>query len=69
MLCDEKTALLMAWMQATKAYSEAVANLSHAVGVIFSDDYEWVQRKAATLRRAAEQARERLQEHQRQHNC
>ena len=69
MLCDKKAVLLLAWMQATRAYSQAVANLSHAVGAGLYADYALDQRKAATLRDSAHEARQRLEEHERQHHC
>ena len=67
--CEEKAVLLRAWVLATTAYSEAVAILSHDVGVWLHADYELVKGKVAIFREVDEEAFKRFEEHQRQHNC
>ena len=67
--CDEKGALLIAYAQATRAYSQAVAELTRAVGAISSADYEMLKRKAVEAREFSEQCRQRLLDHVQKHYC
>ena len=67
--CDEKGALLFAYAHATRAYSQAVADLTRAVGTIAHSDYELLKRKVVAARELSEQARQRLEEHVRKHFC
>ena len=69
MRCDEKATLLRAYELASEAYSKAVANLSGSVGAVLYAEYQMVQRKVALLREVANEARKRLDDHKRQHNC
>jgi len=67
--CDEKAALMAAYQKAAVVYSEAVADLSRAVGSVLHAEYELIQRKVAAARKLSEKARNRLHDHERQHNC
>jgi hypothetical protein len=69
MHCEVKAALTGAFQKAVRAYSEAVAELSRAVGTVLYEDYELIQRKVAAVRRISEEARNRLHDHEKQHNC
>jgi len=66
--CDEKGALLIAYAQATRAYSQAVADLTRAVGAISYSDYEMLKRRAVEARDLSE-CRQRLVEHVQKHYC
>ena len=67
--CDEKGALLIAYAQATRVYSQAVADLTRVVGAIAHSDFEVLKRKVAAAREQSEEARQRLEEHVRKHFC
>jgi len=67
--CEERKALLMAYESATRIYSQAVWELTRAVGSTAYDEYELMKTKVAEARERSEQARERLAEHVRKHNC
>lgn len=69
MLCGTKTALLTAYEQASREYSEAVTALARAVGAALNSDYELLRRKVALARAASQQARTRLKDHVDEHNC
>ena len=69
MPCEEKAELMMAYEKAVTAYSEAVADLSRAIGAVLHAEYELIQRKVAAARKLSEGARCRLQDHKNQHNC
>ena len=67
--CDEKGALLIAYAQATRVYSQAVADLTRAIGTIAHSDFELLKRKVAAAREQAEETRQRLEGHVRKHFC
>ncbi len=67
--CDEKGALLIAYAQATRAYSQAVSDLTRAVGAVENSEYEVLKRRVVAAREQSEEARERLEEHVRKHLC
>ncbi|PYS19088.1 MAG: hypothetical protein DMG17_03840 [Acidobacteria bacterium] len=69
MACEEKAALMVDYQKAITAYSEAVADLSRAIGAVLHAEYELIQRKVAAARKLSEEARDRLQDHENQHNC
>jgi hypothetical protein len=67
--CDEKGTLLIAYAQAARAYSQAVADLTRAVGMISEAEYELLKRKAVEARELSDGCRQRLEQHVDEHCC
>ncbi len=67
--CDEKGALLFAYAHATRAHTQAVADLTRAVGAMSTTDYELLKRKATQARELAEHCRLQLKAHIQAHCC
>ena len=67
--CNEKATLLMAYEQATRAYSEALGELTRAIGAAAYSECQLLKRKVAVARDGSEAARELLERHLKEHEC
>jgi hypothetical protein len=68
-ICSEKLRLVSAYERATRAYSDAVANLQRIMGTSSKVDYDAQYRMTEALRLDAMKAQEALQEHVGMHEC
>jgi hypothetical protein len=68
-LCKAKTELLLAYQRASLAYSKAVSELSHSVGVIPEIEFKYLRSAAEQSRKLCDAAQERLRVHVAEHHC
>jgi hypothetical protein len=69
LLCEERAALVAAYERASKAYSDAVTNLSRRMGTSSKQEFEGLRRAAETARQASIDALKALDSHIAQHDC
>jgi len=69
MVCDEKRKHLDVYQQATRKYSDAVAELGRMIGVSTKDDYQALYRMTEAMRVDAAEAKEQLERHVTDHHC
>jgi hypothetical protein len=67
--CEERAALVAAHERASKAYSDAVTNLSRRMGTSSKQEFEGLRGAAETARRASTDALKALDGHIAQHKC
>jgi len=68
-VCSDKAALLAAYQQATRAYSESVANLRRIMGTSSRADYDAQFRMTEALRMDAGETLRDLEKHVADHGC
>jgi hypothetical protein len=68
-ICSEKSKLVSAYERATRAYSDAVANLQRIMGTSPKADYDAQYRMTEALRLDAMKVQETLQKHVAMHGC
>jgi len=68
-MCAAKIALLLAYSDASKTYSNAILYLHDCVGTLTKPEYEGLSRVAEERRAAAEVARLEMEAHISQHGC
>jgi len=60
---------MKAYENASRAYAQAVLELSRAVGAMATAEYELVRNKTAAARERCQHTRDQLATHTREHNC
>ena len=67
--CTGKTALLLAYSDSAREYSEAVTELHERIGAVPRKEYERMHRQTEDARLSVENARMVMEDHVRQHGC
>ena len=67
--CEEKSALLQAYNDATRWFSDRVAALNAKIGVTPKHEYDTLERDVEDARLASEQARIAYERHVADHGC
>jgi len=68
-ICDIKTELLIAYRNASDAYSRAVSELAHGLGIVWRDEYNTLNLAAEKARLTATEARNTYDVHVQEHGC
>jgi uncharacterized protein YjcR len=69
MTCEEKARRAMEYEAATSAFSQAVKELHHKIGISPKEEYRRLERISTEARVKSEQARLALEKHVSAHRC
>jgi hypothetical protein len=67
--CPTKTALLIAYQDATKLYGDSVGKLAQTIGVVSRDEYDSLRIASEKAHRLSLRALEALDAHNHEHGC